>query len=380
MGFTIAVDATGFGRHKTGTAVYALEILRVWNADKNLTARFHIFISPKTRPYFEELNLDSRFCFHFAPDDRGLRSIWQHLVLPFKVSRLACDVLWGTSFIVPLLALRPCVVTIHDMTFCTLPAVHERMRRWYFGTVVGSSIAKARVILCVSETTRNDVARLYPSAGEKLKVTLLGPRVFSGKILGSLEQGAEKPPYVLAIGTLEPRKNLPRLLRAWHALAPSVRGDTRLYVAGSDGWMMGDLKEQRSTDDSSVEFLGHVEEGRLWGLLQGALFLAYPSLYEGFGLPVIEAMSLGVPVLTSGVGATAEVAGGSACLVDPMDEDSIAAGLARLLLSGALRERLIVAGRERARSFSWQRTADLTFRALKAAHSPLVIRSVDQDP
>ncbi|MDA8119232.1 MAG: glycosyltransferase family 1 protein [Gammaproteobacteria bacterium] len=365
MPLTIAVDATGLGRFKTGTAVYLLEILRVWNEDKHIIAHFHVFISPKTQRYFDQLKLDSRFEYHFAPDGRGIRSLWQHWVLPFAAARVRCDVHWGATFVVPVLSRCPCVVTVHDMTFRTLPAVHEWVKRWYFGAVIGWSLAKARVVLAVSETTKADIARLYPAIARKIRVTLLGPRAFGGEVAGRLAADGDRQPYVLAIGTLEPRKNLPRLLRAWCALAPAIRGRTRLYVAGPDGWMMGDLGAREAQEAYGVQFLGYFEEARLRELLQGATFLAYPSLYEGFGLPVIEAMSVGVPVLTSGVGATAEVAGDAAYLVDPLDEGSIRMGLERLLKDPWLREALSAKGRDRAATFSWRRTAELTFQALE---------------
>ncbi|AWP23051.1 MULTISPECIES: glycosyltransferase family 4 protein [Acidiferrobacter] len=365
MPLIVAVDATGLGRVKTGTAVYVLEILRIWNEDKHLTAHFHVFVSPKTKHYFDELSLDSRFEYHFAPDGRGVRSLWQHLVLPFAVARVRCDVHWGATFVVPVLSRCPCVVTVHDMTFQTLPAVHERVKRWYFGTVIGWSLAKARVALAISETTKADIARLYPAIAQKIRVTLLGPRAFGGEVVGRLAADGSPEPYVLAIGTLEPRKNLPRLLRAWCALAPAIRGRTRLYVAGPDGWMMGELSARETQEAYGVQFLGYFEEARLRELLQGAMLLAYPSLYEGFGLPVIEAMSVGVPVLTSGVGATAEVAGDAAYLVDPLDQESIRTGLERLLKDPGLRETLSARGRARAATFSWRRTAELTFQALE---------------
>lgn len=366
MGLTIAVDASGLGRFKTGTAVYALEILRAWNIDKSVNARFHIFLSPKTKPYFDELGLDGRFCYHLAPNSRAVRSAWQQLILPIAVARLGCDVLWGTSFVVPVLARCPRVVTIHDLTFRILPAAHERLKRWYFRMVVAGSVKTAHSVLSVSETTKRDLVHYYPGTARKTWVTLLGARSFgcepANQIAAAMQNSGHA--YVLALGTLEPRKNIPRLLRVWRSLTPSARGDTQLYVAGADGWLMGDIKDKETDADTSVRFLGHLDEKRLRELLRGAQFLAYPSLYEGFGLPVIEAMNLGIPVLTSNCGATAEVAGDAACLVDPLCDESVRAGLENLLTDAALRRTLAEKGRMRAQGFSWGQTAKLTYEKL----------------
>lgn len=360
----VGIDATGLGRFKTGTAVYTVEILRAWNADKNLNARFDLFLSTKTRAFFDELQLDGRFFYHLAPDHRGLRSIWQHTILPAKLIGMRCNVLWGSTFIVPLLAPCPSVVTIHDMTHHTMPGVHERLKRWYLRVAVGWSLRKARAILAISEATRADIARIFPAVATKIQVTLLAARQFGQNPMVRAE-GAD--PYVLAIGTLEPRKNIPRLIAAWRAIDPAIRGPVRLYIAGCEGWMMGELLSAQMQEAVAVQFLGYMSEGQLQALLAHALFLAYPSLYEGFGLPVIEAMSLGVPVLTSAVGATAEVAGDAAFLIDPLSTKSILEGLVRLLRDGTLRRDLASRGRLRAREFSWGRTARETFSVIQLA-------------
>lgn len=176
-------------------------------------------------------------------------------------------------------------------------------------------------------------------------------------------------PYVLFVGTLEPRKNLRRLIAAWASLLEIERGDVQLVVVGLVGWMVSDLMNEIRTDPSVV-FKGYVEDAELASLMAGATALVYPSIYEGFGLPVIEAMAQGIPVLTSDVGATREVALGAAVLVDPTSVDSIRQGLAQLLGDSELRNKLSHLGRERAAQFSWQAVASETLRVLaKAARS-----------
>lgn len=361
----LSIDATGLGGAKTGTAVYLLEILRVWNNKKDLSHRFVIYISAKTKHYFDDLCLDKRFILRAAPDNRPLRILWQQLVLPFELIVQGCDVHWGAGFILPLLSKRKAVVSIHDITFQLFPEVHERSKRWYFPWMIGQAVRKARRIIVISETTKRDLAALYPEAAAKTIVTMLAARPLDTRDKQGSSGGAISGPYVLAIGTLEPRKNIPRLIEAWLGVPREVRGKTRLLIAGARGWMDKDLQGYRSLEEMGVQFLGFVEEKVLGNLLNGALALTYPSLYEGFGLPVVEAMAMGVPVLTSAIGATAEVAGDAALLVDPTSVKSIRQGIERILTDDTLRQTLSKKGFVRASSFSWEGTASDTLTALE---------------
>ncbi len=176
--------------------------------------------------------------------------------------------------------------------------------------------------------------------------------------------------FVLSAGTLEPRKNLPRLLDAWRGLPAAVRGNTTLAIAGPAGWEAGEL--QQSVDDTggTARLLGFVSDDDLLALYASCTAFAYPALYEGFGLPVLEAMAAGAPVLTSSVSSLPEVAADAAVLVDPTDVAAIREGLAQLLGDAGLRERLTLAGRAQAGTFSWARTARQTVAALEAIAVP----------
>lgn len=366
----VSIDATGLGRAKTGTAVYLSEILRVWNAKTDLKHRFVLFISLKTRHYFDDLGLDERFEFRFAPDNRFLRLLWQQTILPIRIFLLGCDVHWGTGFVLPLLGGCKSVVTIHDITFQLFPEVHEKSKRWYFPQMIKRAVSKAQAIIAISETTKRDLVALYPSSAQKVRVTLLAARPLTNGgdgFKGGDGAVVQKDPYILAIGTLEPRKNLMRLIRAWLSIPLAIRGRTRLLIAGAYGWMADNVQSHVSSDDAGVQFLGFVDEPELAALLENAMALAYPSLYEGFGLPVIEAMAMGVPVLTSATGATQEVAQDAALLVDPRDEREIRMGLERLIGDTEVRKELSRRGRVRAASFSWEKTAQETLAVLEQA-------------
>ena len=199
-------------------------------------------------------------------------------------------------------------------------------------------------------------------------VTLLAARTMrsAGLVISPDHGRVCDSDYILFVGTVEPRKNLDRLVSAWNLLDTGVRSGVRLIVVGATGWLVdslvGHLKETEA-----IEFRGHVDDVELIELMQGAMAFVYPSLYEGFGLPVVEAMSLGIPVLTSNIGATREVADGAAILVDPMSVEDIRAGIETLISDPDLRRSLAILGQLRASSYSWARTAQQTIELIEQA-------------
>ncbi|WP_445778838.1 glycosyltransferase family 4 protein [Shewanella sp.] len=364
----ISLDATGLGGPKTGTAVYLAEILNIWNQDPSVVHEFIIFASKNTLEHLSGLSLDCRFRFVSAPSQRQLRVLWQQIVMPLHIARFKVDLHWGAGFVLPLLSTKPMVVTVHDLTFQLFPAVHERIKRFYFPLMIKAAVVKARTVISISESTHCDLHRLIPASRGKSVVTLLAARrIHPSNLISRASNGqGSSGDYVLFVGTVEPRKNLTRLIRAWKSMDASARSNVRLIIVGATGWLV-DAQVANLKAIDAIEFRGHVDDAELVGLLQGAIAFVYPSLYEGFGLPVVEAMSLGIPVLTSDIGATREVAQGAAVLVDPTSEDNIREGLARLIGDPSLRQSLATLGRERAASFSWARTAGQTLEVLEKA-------------
>jgi glycosyltransferase involved in cell wall biosynthesis len=235
-------------------------------------------------------------------------------------------------------------------------------------------LREAQAVLCISETTRRDVLELAGVSDERIFVSPLAPRPeFQPPRDAAQRQAAQAHvkidgPFFLAISTVEPRKNYPRLIEALAVLR--ARGlEHRLVIAGRPGWSQAALDEclDRLRMRDHVRLVGYASDAELLAYLWHATALVMPSLYEGFGLPVLEAMACGTPVIAAAAGSLPEIVADAGILVDPLDVESIATGMEQIANDGTLRQRLATAGLERAAQFSWDRTARVTWDAYQAA-------------
>lgn len=259
--------------------------------------------------------------------------LWYPLRLGQVSARV--DVLHCTTFRAPLRPRAPLVVTVHDLALLRHPDAFPRWHRATGTRALRAGVAAADAIVCVSAFTRDELVALLDVPPERARIV---PNAVDPVF--SQDGRAAEGDYVLAVGTLEPRKNLEAAVEAARLAGVELR------VAGAAGW--GGI---------AVEgWVGEPSDDELAALMRGARCLVYPSLYEGFGLPVLEAMACGTPVVTSRGGATEEVAGRAAVLVDPHDPAAIAAGIEE---ADRRRGELVSAGRERAAAFTWERSADL---------------------
>lgn len=263
----------------------------------------------------------------------------------------------------------PAVAMVHDLAFRVRPDEVPWQQRLYLGSLMPAAVARSAAILCPSEATRRDLLDSFPAPGLERRVTVIpeGPGIDAGQPEVPLPRGVE-PPFLLFVGTIEPRKNLVRLLRAIRRLRRR-RTVPPLVVAGRPGWAYGTTLDLLRADPG-VRLLGHVDDATLAALYRSATALCMPSVYEGFGLPVLEAMVAGLPVLVGNGGSLPELAGDAAVEVDPTDVGSIAEGLARLLDDEGLRRRLIARGHERAARFTWHAAATRTLEVIRAAVGP----------
>jgi glycosyltransferase involved in cell wall biosynthesis len=294
--------------------------------------------------------------------------------LPMIEAQLGCDAILYPYWPSPPRRRRgapPAAVYVHDLAFRLRPAEVPWQQRAYFGTVLAPALRKAAAILVPSETTRRDLLAAYPVPGLEGRLTVIPEGLSLPAPPGELPEGIE-PGFILAVGTIEPRKNYRRLLGAYRRLRsrslPIVigrrAGVPQLVIAGRPGWAFGDTL-QRIQVEPGVRYLGHVDEPTLSALYESASVLAYPSLYEGFGLPLLEAMARGVPAVIGKSGALPELAGGTAIEVDAEDVDAIADGLEKLLSDAALRTRLGAEGMRRAAVFTWERAGAATLEVLR---------------
>jgi alpha-1,3-rhamnosyl/mannosyltransferase len=249
--------------------------------------------------------------------------------------------------------------TIHDMTCWLTPELHTpanvRATKWFGERVM----TRADGLIAVSESSRQDAIRILRLPPQKVVVIHHGvPNSFFGVPPEAVSAARGKyglaRPYALFVGTIEPRKNLGALLDAWAGLGRSTREQFELVVAGPAGWIDRATLDRLRSGSAGARYLGYVAEADLPGLTAGATVFVYPSLYEGFGFPVAQAMAAGVPVLTSNLSSLPEIAAGAALLVDPRSLEEIRSGLERLLSSPTLREDLGRIGRTQAQRYRWE--------------------------
>jgi glycosyltransferase involved in cell wall biosynthesis len=241
--------------------------------------------------------------------------------------------------------------TIHDMTGHLMPELHTPGNVQAEASFADNVLRRANRLIAVSENTRADAVRVLGLDPERIEVIYSGiPEVYF--------DAAPRPaarPYVLNLGTIEPRKNIDTLLNAWQNFR--LRNDFDLVIAGATGWSSEKTMARLTSQLSGVRYLGYVPEDELPGLTAGATAFIYPSLYEGFGFPVAQAMAAGVPVITSNSSCLPEIAGEGALLVDPRSPAEIQAALEKLLSSPELQQQLRTAGRARAQQYRWETCA-----------------------
>jgi glycosyltransferase involved in cell wall biosynthesis len=301
----------------------------------------------------------------------AVRVVWEQCVQPRVLRRIGADLVHGPVFISPLLAPCPAVVTIHDLSFIRFPEMFHPINRLYLTMLTRLSAKRARRLIAVSAHTAAESTELLGVPPERIDVVHHGIdpafRPLPADGVESFRRRKELPEhFVLAVGTLEPRKNHTRLVEAFARIRDS---QVKLVLVGGKGWLYDQLfaRVEALGLSGRVIFAGYVTNDELPLWYNAATVLAYPSVYEGFGLPVLEAQACGTPVLTSNVSSLPEAAGDAALMIDPYDVEAIVAGLSRLLTDEPLQHELRERGLARARGFSWPRTAQETARVYQRA-------------
>jgi glycosyltransferase involved in cell wall biosynthesis len=299
------------------------------------------------------------------------RILWEQTAFARQLRQLKPDLLHGMAYAVPVGWSGPSVVTVYDLSFLLFPRAFKVANRIYLAATTRATARRARRVLTISEYARRDIVRLLNVPEECVDVTYPAVedryrRLPEDEVKAFRQARGLPETFVFALGTLEPRKNLVGLLQAFARL-PKPR--PALYVAGGSGWHVSpifDTVRQLQIVDQ-VHFLGFVPEEELPLWYNAAQVFAFPSLYEGFGLPVLEAMACGAPVITSTAASLPEVGGKAALLVPPQDSDRIAQEMARVLDDPQLRLELRAAGRIQASRFSWRAMTDRTVASYNLA-------------
>jgi glycosyltransferase involved in cell wall biosynthesis len=296
------------------------------------------------------------------------RIVWEQMVLPIATYTEQLDLLHSLAFVRPIVACCPVVITIYDLSFVRMPERFPRFQRLYLQTLTRYSARRAARLLVISQSTKDDVVQFCGVSSDKIVVTYCGvDEQFAPRSRHEVEtfRAAKGLPsrFILYLGTLEPRKNVPQIVRAYAALrSHDLSHDYKLVIAGAKGWGYDEVfaaVEQSGIKDD-VTFAGYVpaEELPLW--YNAAELFVYPSLFEGFGLPVLEAMACGTPAITSNVSSLPEVAGDAALTITPTDTRALSDAMECALHDASLRAQLRERGLRRASQFSWQRAAQQT--------------------
>jgi glycosyltransferase involved in cell wall biosynthesis len=351
-----------------GTETYAAGLLHGL-ARSNSPDRFVVFLNRESADW--PLPDDPRIRRVVCPvqaASRLARYRYEQCTLPLRARAEAVDLLHSLGYVAPLRLHCRSVVTVHDVHHLAYGRLREWPRRLLLGRMVRQSVRRAAAVITDSQYARDRVARAYDVPPGSIDVVWLAPNPRlsqpPGELMADMPELGDPRPYLVAFGGVAPNKNLRRLLRAF-ALARD-RHDLahRLVLVGR----LPDALQVRDTP--GVVATGYLEETALAGVLRGADALIYPSLYEGFGLPVVEAMAAGIPVVCSHVAALPEVAGDAALYLDPLDVADMASKLARIAQDPALRRDLRAKGCARAAVFSWERAARETLAVYRRVLRP----------
>ena len=369
----IGIDASrALVAQRTGTEVYSLHLIRAL-LDLDTDHRFRLYLNRTPAPGL--LPNVPHGEHRVIPFPR----LWTHIRLSAEMLTRPPDVLFVPSHVLPLIHPRRSVVTVHDLGHHAYPEAHTAAQRRYLEWSTRYHVRTAAHIVADSAATAHDLTQIYGADPSQMSVVHLGIDPFLCPVRAETARATASKygiegPYLLYVGTLQPRKNLVRLIEAFAQAAEHIPRTLKLVLAGKKGWLYERIlsRAQDLGIEHKVVFPGFVDEADLPALYSGARLFVMPSLYEGFCMPVLEAMACGTPVACSSVSSLPEVVGDDALSFDPHDVDDMTATMVRGLTDGTLQEALIARGLERAKQFTWRRCAGQVLDVLeRVADAPL---------
>lgn len=350
---------------RVGVSVYTANLLEYFKSHADPDMRFLVFLKQKPLPNLpEEIDF---FKYHIIPSALPL---WSQTILPLKLHQMklfrsSLDIFFSPAHYIPRFCPFPTAVTIHDLSYFYYPAEFLKKDLLQLKQWTEYSVKRSKKIIAVSKTTEKDLYKWYGVPENKVEIVYNGFEKNKAKE-AAIDVSQKDQKYILFVGTIQPRKNLSTLIRAFH-LFQKENPEFKLIIAGKKGWLFKQIFEQVKTLglEQKIIFSGFVTDSELVSLYRHAFCFVLPSLYEGFGIPILEAMSYDCPVLSSFASSLPEI-GGDACLYfDPKDEKDIYDKLNRLKNNNDLRKELIQKGKGRIREFSWERCGKETLAVLK---------------
>jgi glycosyltransferase involved in cell wall biosynthesis len=362
----IGIDCRPLIGEKTGIGRYLWQILIEW-AKSNINHELWLY-SPR------EFTLPQEFTNSVTKVVKRIvrlrpSELWMHTILPLQIALDKIDVYWGPNYAQPLIPIPiPKILTVHDLVYIKYPDSLKKRTLWHNRIGLETYLQSADHLIVPSKSTKDDVINKLGYDEKRISMVPLG---VSNRFGHRIEEGQmdkdkllPRNPYFLSVGTLEPRKNILSIIRSFQEF--SVRfPNVDLLIVGSNGW--GETnKEIQGEDLSRIKLLGYVTEKQLKYLYQNAVAFIYVPFYEGFGLPPLEAMSAGVPVITSNTSSLPEVVGKCSEMVNPLSIYEIVRSMTNVYTDESLREKMIICGKLRANGLTWKKTADLTLSIIES--------------
>jgi len=367
----IGIDASALPPRPVGAGNYIIHLVRSLAALKS-EDEFTVFAQSSGR---DLIGLPAEIAWRWVivPELKpAMRLVWEQTLFPHLVDQSGVELLHSLHYTRPIRLPCASVVTFHDLTFFLYPRLHTRAKRIFFRLAMQISARRADALIADSESTRQDAIRLLGIPPQKIYTALLGVDeayrpISDQRALEAVQLKYNLPAdFILYVGLVEPRKNLPLLIRAFKNLIDG-KIDTHLILAGRMGWMYAEVIQLIDTlgVKDRVSLIGYVPTQDLPLVYNLASVFVYPTLYEGFGLPALEAMACGLPVITTEISSLPEIVGDAGMLVPVNDETALTQAIQAVLTDRALSQRLAILGPERASQFTWERTAQQTLQVYR---------------